>query len=49
MDDLIKLDKAQLASDRMSCHNATANQVRLGGNQRSICMARREKLSLFKL
>src|SRR5215475_10254356 len=26
---LIKLHKAQLFSDRMSCHNATANQVRL--------------------
>jgi hypothetical protein len=26
---LIKLHKAQLASDRMSCHSATANQVRL--------------------
>jgi hypothetical protein len=25
----IKLHKAQLASDRMSCHSATANQVRL--------------------
>jgi hypothetical protein len=25
---LIKLHKAQLFSDRMSCHNATANQVR---------------------
>jgi hypothetical protein len=25
----IKLHKAQLASDRMSCHRATANQVRL--------------------
>src|SRR3977135_2468095 len=24
-----KLHKAQLASDRMSCHSATANQVRL--------------------
>jgi hypothetical protein len=29
MEDLIKLHKAQLASDRMSCHSATANQVRL--------------------
>jgi hypothetical protein len=29
MDNLIKLHKAQLASDRMSCHSATANQVRL--------------------
>jgi hypothetical protein len=29
MENLIKLHKAQLASDRMSCHNATANQVRL--------------------
>jgi hypothetical protein len=27
MEDLIKLDKAQLVSDRMSCHSATANQV----------------------
>jgi hypothetical protein len=26
---LIKLHKVQLASDRTSCHNATANQVRL--------------------
>ena len=26
---LIKLHKAQMASDRMSCHSATANQVRL--------------------
>ena len=25
----IKLHKAQLSSDRMSCHSATANQVRL--------------------
>src|SRR5260370_37103586 len=30
MENLIKLHKAQLASDRMSCHSATANQVRLG-------------------
>jgi hypothetical protein len=29
MENLIKLDKSQLASDRMSCHSATANQVRL--------------------
>src|SRR5215467_13941410 len=29
MENLIKLHKAQLASDRMSCHCATANQVRL--------------------
>jgi hypothetical protein len=29
MENLIKLRKAQLASDRMSCHSATANQVRL--------------------
>ena len=29
MENLIKLHKAQLASDRMSCHRATANQVRL--------------------
>ena len=29
MENLIKLHKVQLASDRMSCHNATANQVRL--------------------
>jgi hypothetical protein len=29
MEDLTKLHKAQLFSDRMSCHNATANQVRL--------------------
>jgi len=29
MEDLIKLHKAQMASDRMSCHRATANQVRL--------------------
>jgi hypothetical protein len=28
-ENLIKLHKAQLASDRTSCHNATANQVRL--------------------
>jgi Transposase DDE domain group 1 len=29
MENLIKLHKAQLASDRTSCHSATANQVRL--------------------
>jgi Transposase DDE domain group 1 len=29
MENLIKLHKAQLASDRMSCHSTTANQVRL--------------------
>jgi hypothetical protein len=29
MENLIKLHKGQLASDRMSCHGATANQVRL--------------------
>ena len=29
MENLIKLHKARLASDRMSCHRATANQVRL--------------------
>jgi Transposase DDE domain group 1 len=29
MENPIKPHKAQLASDRMSCHNATANQVRL--------------------
>jgi hypothetical protein len=29
MANLIKLYKAQLASDRTSCHSATANQVRL--------------------
>ena len=29
MENLIKLHKAQLSSDRMSCHSATANQVRL--------------------
>jgi Transposase DDE domain group 1 len=29
MENLIKSHKAQLASDRMSCHSATANQVRL--------------------
>jgi Transposase DDE domain group 1 len=29
MENLIKLHKAQLASDRMSCYSATANQVRL--------------------
>jgi Transposase DDE domain group 1 len=29
MENLIKLHKAQLALDRMSCHSATANQVRL--------------------
>src|SRR5258707_4462066 len=29
MENLIELHKAQLASDRMSCHSATANQVRL--------------------
>ena len=28
-ENLIKLHKAQLSSDRMSCHSATANQVRL--------------------
>jgi hypothetical protein len=29
MENLIKLHKTQLASDRMSCHSATANQVRV--------------------
>jgi hypothetical protein len=29
MENLIKLHKGQLASDRMSCHSATANQVRV--------------------
>jgi Transposase DDE domain group 1 len=29
MENLIKLHKAQLSSDRLSCHSATANQVRL--------------------
>ena len=29
MENLIKPHKAQLASDRTSCHSATANQVRL--------------------
>jgi hypothetical protein len=29
MENLIKPHKAQMASDRMSCHSATANQVRL--------------------
>jgi hypothetical protein len=29
MENLIKLHKAQMASDRMSCHSATANQERL--------------------
>ena len=29
MENMIKLHKAQMASDRMSCHSATANQVRL--------------------
>jgi hypothetical protein len=29
MENLIKLHKVQMASDRMSCHSATANQVRL--------------------
>ena len=29
MEKLIKLHKAHLATDRMSCHSATANQVRL--------------------
>ena len=29
MENLIKMHKAQLASDRTSCHSATANQVRL--------------------
>ena len=29
MENLIKLHKAQLASDRTSCHSAVANQVRL--------------------
>lgn len=28
-ENLIKMHKAQLASDRTSCHSATANQVRL--------------------
>jgi hypothetical protein len=27
MENLIKLHKAQLSSDRLSCHSATANQV----------------------
>ena len=29
MENLIKLHKTQLGSDRLSCHSATANQVRL--------------------
>jgi hypothetical protein len=29
MENLIKLHKAQPASDRLSCHSATANQMRL--------------------
>src|SRR5262249_36039752 len=29
LENLVKLHKAQLSSDRMSCHSATANQVRL--------------------
>ena len=29
MENLIKLHKAQLGSDRLSCHSAVANQVRL--------------------
>jgi hypothetical protein len=29
MENLIKLHKTQLASDRTSCHSATANQLRL--------------------
>jgi Transposase DDE domain group 1 len=37
MENLIKLHKAQLASDRTSCHSATANQVRLGACLRIMC------------
>jgi len=29
MENLLKLHKAQLPSDCMSCHSATANQVRV--------------------
>jgi hypothetical protein len=29
MENLIKLHRAQLSSDRMSCHSATASHVRL--------------------
>jgi hypothetical protein len=34
MENLIKLHKAQLASDRMSCHSATADRVRLASTPR---------------
>jgi Transposase DDE domain group 1 len=38
MENLIKLHKAQLASDRMSCHSATANQVRLALHTAAFCL-----------
>src|SRR5262249_23768716 len=37
-ENLIKLHKAQLASDRMSCHSATANQVRLAFPPSAYCV-----------
>jgi hypothetical protein len=36
MENLIKLHKAQLASDRMSCHSATANQVAARSSHRRV-------------
>src|SRR5258708_3074326 len=38
MENLIKLHKTQLASDRMSCHSATANQVRLVLHTAAFCL-----------
>jgi hypothetical protein len=38
MENLIKLHKAQLASDRTSCHSATANQVRLVLHTAAFCL-----------
>jgi hypothetical protein len=43
MDNLIKLHKAQLSSDRMSCHSATANQVRLALHTAAFPRARRTR------
>jgi len=40
MENLIKLHKAQMASDRMSCHSATANQVRLILHTAAYCARR---------
>jgi hypothetical protein len=41
IENLIKLHKAQLFSDRMSCHNATASQVRLVLHTAAFWRARR--------